>query len=179
MVHDSMTPSRADAAVSPSNQSSVRRDSLAATIRSYLELVRFSHTLFALPFAFLALAWSLATPLPDELARSVWSWQRWLGVLICMVTARNFAMAFNRWCDASIDAKNPRTQSRHLPAGILSQESVMVFILFNGLVFVASCLLFLPNQLPVWLSLPVLGWIASYSLAKRWTALVHWWLGHL
>src|SRR3954465_9510265 len=80
--------------------------------RKLMELIRFSHTVFALPFALLAaaLAWA------DEKFR----WQDGLGILLCMVFARSAAMAFNRVADRHIDARNPRTATRHLPAGTLT-----------------------------------------------------------
>jgi 4-hydroxybenzoate polyprenyltransferase len=139
----------------------------------YLSLVRFSHTLFALPFALLGAA--LAARGPDG-----WrgSWRDWLGILLCMATVRSAAMAFNRLADRRIDAANPRTATRHLPAGILSTGSVALFTAACGLGFVASTLLFLPrNPWPLRLSVPVLAWLLGYSYAKRFTSLAHFWLG--
>jgi 4-hydroxybenzoate polyprenyltransferase len=142
-------------------------------IRDLLELVRFSHTLFALPFALLGAV--LAAHGPD-------GWRggprAWLGILLCMVTARSAAMAFNRLADRRLDARNPRTATRHLPAGRLSVRSVALFTAANALLFVASTLLFLPeNPWPLRLSVPVLLWLLSYSYAKRFTSLAHAWLG--
>jgi 4-hydroxybenzoate polyprenyltransferase len=142
-------------------------------LRKYLDLIRFSHTVFALPFAFLsaALAWK------DEPIR----WRDALGILLCMVFARSFAMAFNRLADRHIDARNPRTASRHLPAGTLSATGVTLFAAANALLFVASTLLFElrepANPWPLILAGPVLAFIAGYSLTKRFTALAHFWLG--
>jgi 4-hydroxybenzoate polyprenyltransferase len=138
-------------------------------IRHFLELIRFSHTIFALPFALLSavMAWQL-TP---------FRWQQLLGILLCMVTARSFAMAVNRWADRKLDANNPRTAGRHLPAGILSTTSVLAFAVACGVAFVFSTALFLPNMLPIYLSGPVLLFLGGYSYAKRFTALVHLWLG--
>ncbi len=148
------------------------RRSLAAEIREYLELVRFSHTLFALPFALLGAA--LAAHGPDG-----WHGRArdWLGILLCMATARTAAMAFNRLADRRFDALNPRTASRHLPAGRLSAGSVAVFTAASSLAFVASTLLFLPNPWPIALAVPVLLWLLGYSFAKRFTSLAHAWLG--
>jgi 4-hydroxybenzoate polyprenyltransferase len=139
------------------------------TIRHLLELIRFSHTLFALPFALLAavMAWQ-----PTR-----FRWQDLAGILLCMVTARSFAMAFNRLADRRLDADNPRTAGRHLPARILSAWQVAVFAALSGAGFVSSTLLFLPNRLPLILSLPVLAFLAGYSYAKRFTSLAHFWLG--
>ncbi len=139
------------------------------TIRHFLELIRFSHTIFALPFALLAamMAWQL-TP---------FHWQQLLGILLCMVTARSFAMAANRLADRRLDAANPRTASRHLPAGKLSVASVTIFTAASAIGFVTSSLLFLPNRLPLYLAVPVLAFLAGYSYAKRFTSLAHFWLG--
>lgn len=86
-------------------------------------------------------------------------------------------MAFNRLVDRKIDAGNPRTAGRHLPAGILSTTQVTVFVLLSSLGFVASTLLFLPNKLPLYLSVPVLLFLCGYSFAKRFTSFAHVWLG--
>ncbi len=142
------------------------------SLRSFLELIRFSHTLFALPFA---------------LSSAVLAWQDkpfhfldLLGILLCMVFARSVAMAFNRIVDRKIDADNPRTRSRHLPAGLLSLRMVILFALLCSLGFVASTLLFIvtsDNYWPIILSGPVLLFICAYSLTKRFTSLAHFWLG--
>jgi 4-hydroxybenzoate polyprenyltransferase len=93
----------------------------------------------------------------------------------CMVTARNSAMSFNRIADADIDAKNPRTAKRHLPAGRLSKKSVVAFLAVNGVLFVLFAALLQPLAgllaLPVWLLL------LSYSYWKRFSWLCHWFLG--
>ncbi len=139
------------------------------TIRHLLELIRFSHTLFALPFALLAavMAWRLSGFQSLDL----------VGILFCMVAARSFAMSFNRLADRRLDATNPRTADRHLPARILSVPQVALFATFCAAGFIASTFLFFPNRLPLYLSVPVLAFLAGYSLAKRFTALVHFWLG--
>jgi 4-hydroxybenzoate polyprenyltransferase len=146
-------------------------------LRRLLELIRFSHTLFALPFALLAaaMAWSANAranpPIPFR-------WLDLLGILLCMATARSAAMAFNRLADRRFDALNPRTQTRHLPTGLLSTGSVVAFTTICSLGFVAGTLLFLPsNPIPLYASLPVLGFLFGYSYAKRFTALSHFWLG--
>ena len=141
-------------------------------VRLILEMIRFSHTLFALPFALLAavMAWNVEP-------RIEWRWQDLVGLLLCMVFARSTAMAFNRLADRKLDALNPRTQGRHLPAGTLSVASVTLFAIACSALFVASTLLFLPNRWPLILSLPVLAFLCGYSYAKRFTPLVHFWLG--
>jgi 4-hydroxybenzoate polyprenyltransferase len=160
------------------------------TVRHLLELIRFSHTLFALPFAMLSaiMAWRLQYLdylVDDSLDSFLFTkWQGFaicsqelIGIPLCMVTARSFAMAFNRLADRHIDAMNPRTAGRHLPAGILSELEVAVFTVICAIGFVASTLLFLPNALPLLLSVPVLACLAAYSFTKRFTWLAHFWLG--
>lgn len=144
--------------------------------RSILEMIRFSHTIFALPFALLAAILAWRTPVSDG-PPVPFRWQDLAGILICMVTARSAAMAFNRLVDARIDAANPRTSGRHIPAGLLGRGSVLVFTLGNAVLFVTGTLLFLPNRLPLILALPVLGVLLTYSYTKRFTSLAHYWLG--
>src|SRR4051794_30474539 len=117
--------------------------------REFLDLVKFTHTLFALPFAMLGAALAAHRPLRWD-ARP----RDWLGILLCMATARTAAMAFNRLVDRDIDGKNPRTAMRHLPSGKLSVVAVATFTAIACVGFVASTLLFLPNRWPIILSLP-------------------------
>ncbi len=142
------------------------------TVRSFLELIRFSHTLFALPFALTsaALAWKVA---------GRFDWRELAGILLCMVFARSAAMGFNRLADRHLDAANPRTAKRHLPAGLLPVGVVWLFTLLSAGAFVTSTLVFLAlgNHWPLSLSLPVLLFIGAYSYTKRFTALCHFWLG--
>src|SRR5438552_11782605 len=94
--------------------------SLATRLRHLLELIRFSHTVFALPFALLAglMAWKYRAGLTsDGVSAWPWQWRELAGILLCMVFARSVAMAFNRIADRRLDAANPRTRGRHLPAG--------------------------------------------------------------
>jgi 4-hydroxybenzoate polyprenyltransferase len=136
-------------------------------------MIKFSHTLFALPFALLGAAMAAKGP-------EGWRgrWQDWLGILLCMATARSSAMAFNRLVDRRIDALNPRTAIRHLPAGTLSVATVAIFTVVSAVGFLASTLLFLPrNPWPLILAVPVLLWLLGYSYAKRFTSLAHFWLG--
>lgn len=172
---------------------------MLATVRHFLSLIRFSHTIFALPFALLSalMAWRLtadqqfaptafrdlvildgtaADVLPFAKART-FNLRDLLGILLCMVFARSAAMAFNRLADRMIDAANPRTAGRHLPAGILSVAQVTAFALACSVAFVASTALFLPNRLPLILSVPVLIFLLGYSYTKRFTSLAHIWLG--
>ncbi|MFO1021671.1 MAG: UbiA-like polyprenyltransferase [Planctomycetales bacterium] len=137
-------------------------------LRQILEMIRFSHTLFALPFALFAaaLAWRTAP----------FHWKHLLGILLGMVFARSCAMSFNRVVDREIDARNPRTKMRHIPAGLLSVGAVWLFTLLCAAGFVASTLLFLPNPWPWRLSIPVLLFLCGYSFAKRFTSWCHYWL---
>ncbi len=139
-------------------------------LRHFLELIRFSHTVFALPFAMLSAVIAWSTP------GSEFRWRDLFGILVCMVTARSAAMAFNRLVDRDIDADNPRTAKRHLPAGLLSVSAVVAFTILMSLAFVAATAIFLPKQLPMILAVPVLLFLLGYSLAKRWTSLCHYWL---
>src|ERR1700761_8916715 len=126
-------------------------------------MIRFSHTIFALPFALLAacLAWRGGAP---------FEWRHLLGILLAMVFARSAAMAFNRLVDRHIDARNPRTAGRHLPAGTLSVAVVWGFTLVCCVGFVASTLIFYErkpsNPWPLYLCGPVLLFLLGYSLAK-------------
>lgn len=141
--------------------------------KQILEMIKFSHTLFALPFALMGAALAVSRP-----GVAVHGLKPWLGILLCMVGARSAAMAFNRVVDRGIDAKNPRTQGRHIPAGLLTAGGVAVFTLAASLLFIGGTALFLPeNPWPLRLSVPVLLWLLGYSLAKRFTFLAHVWLG--
>jgi 4-hydroxybenzoate polyprenyltransferase len=145
-------------------------------IRLFLGFVRFSHTVFALPFALSSavLAWHGGETDGRRIALDL------TGILLCMVFGRSAAMAFNRLADRHIDAKNPRTAGRHLPAGLLSPAAAWTFLAFCCIGFIASTLLFLlssDNRWPLLLSVPVLLFICAYSYTKRFTALAHFWLG--
>ena len=135
-------------------------------------MVRFSHSLFAMPFA-LGSMWVAANGFRGM---DVAAAAKMIALIVgCMVTARNSAMTFNRIADADIDAKNPRTAKRHLPAGRLSRRSVYAFLAVNGVLFVAFAFMLQPLAgalaLPVWLLL------LSYSYWKRFSWLCHWFLG--
>ncbi|MBI2804431.1 MAG: UbiA family prenyltransferase [Planctomycetes bacterium] len=142
------------------------------TLRRVLEMIRFSHTLFALPFALFSaiLAWY---------GKNAFSFVEFGGILLCMVFARSAAMAFNRLADRDVDALNPRTASRHLPSGQLTVAGVWVFTLLCSAGFVASTAIFLVegNPWPIYLAVPVLLFLLGYSYTKRFTALAHFWLG--
>jgi 4-hydroxybenzoate polyprenyltransferase len=144
------------------------------SVRHILEMIRFSHTLFALPFALFAavLAWY---------AKRDFQWIELCGILLCMTFARSAAMAFNRLTDRHIDAANPRTAGRHLPSGLLGVTTAWAFMVICAAGFIASAALFLiaepSNPWPLVLAVPVLLFICAYSWSKRFTVLAHFWLG--
>ena len=144
-------------------------------LRQILEMIRFSHTLFALPFALLAAVMAWTTP--SAHGEVGFQWRHLLAILVCMVFARSAAMAFNRLADRHLDAGNPRTRDRHLPAGTLPAASVAWFTALCAAGFVTATLLFWPNWLPLALSGPVLLFLLTYSYTKRFTSLAHFWLG--
>lgn len=156
---------------------------MLAKLRTLLEMVRFSHTLFALPFALLAaiMAWRAPAAIgadPEVATQTIgFRWIELVGILLCMIFARSAAMAFNRLADRGIDGGNPRTASRHLVTGELSARSVWTFALANCVGFLLSTLLFLPNRWPIFLAAPVLIVLFAYSYTKRFTSLAHFWLG--
>lgn len=135
-------------------------------VRQIAELVKFSHSLFALPFA-LASMFVAARGLPSA--------RVFLLILAAMVTLRNAGMGFNRFLDAPLDAKNPRTASRHIPQGILSRRFALVFSIANAFLFVWVA--FEINRLCFLLSFPVVALAYLYSQTKRWTSWSHLWLG--
>jgi 4-hydroxybenzoate polyprenyltransferase len=135
-------------------------------VSDWLSLVRFSHSIFALPFALMG-AWLAAGGMP---APAILAW-----IVVCAVAARTAAMGFNRLVDRDIDAKNPRTRMRELPAGKLSVNAVRALVLAASAVFVAAA--FALNPLAGRLSLPVLAILFAYSYVKRFSALAHVVLG--
>lgn len=149
---------------------------MLAQIKKLLEMIRFSHTIFALPFALLAALMAWVAPVGDGPVVE-FNWLHLVGIVICMVGARSAAMAFNRLVDRRIDALNPRTARRHLPAGELSVTAVTMFTFASTLIYFLGMTLFLPNWLPLAISVPVLAVLFGYSYTKRFTSLAHFWLG--
>jgi len=139
------------------------------TVKKYLSLVKFSHTIFALPFALVG--FSLGTYYTDKPFLLI----KLLLVIGCMVFARSAAMAFNRLVDRDIDSQNPRTAIREIPAGEISVISARFFVLLNSLAFIL-CTYFI-NDLCFMLSPIALMVILGYSYTKRFTALCHFVLG--
>ena len=139
---------------------------LLRNVRTTLEMIKIEHTLFALPFAFLG-AVLAANGLP--------SIKQLLWITAAMVGARSTAMAFNRIADREYDARNPRTSTRALPAGLLSVGFVWAFTVVSAsLFFLAAAML---NRLTVWLAPIALASVLLYSFSKRWTLLSHLLLG--
>ncbi len=135
-------------------------------LRIILEMIKFEHTVFALPFAIMS-AFIASGGIP-EYSKLGW-------ILVAMVGARSCAMAFNRLADAEIDSENPRTAMRAIPAGIITKAAVWVFTLISaGLLVVAAWRL---NRLAFRLSPVALAVIMGYSYTKRFTSLSHFWLG--
>ena len=138
-------------------------------MKNYLSLIKFSHTIFALPFAMLG--FFLATLVSSE-SLSV---RLFILVLLCMIFARSAAMAFNRYLDRDIDEKNPRTAVREIPAGIISARSALLFVIVNSLLFIGAT--WFINPLCFYLSPVALLVILGYSYTKRFTFLCHFVLG--
>lgn len=149
-----------------------------AKIRSYLSLIKFSHTIFAMPFALIGFFLGL-TEIGIFNGSSQENWKHWfilfLLVLACMVFARSAAMAFNRYLDRKFDARNPRTAIREIPAGIIKANNVLAFTIINCLLFVA-CTYFI-NRICFYLSPVALTVVLGYSYTKRFTPLCHLILG--
>jgi 4-hydroxybenzoate polyprenyltransferase len=145
------------------------RAGLVSRARTYGSMVAFSHTVFALPFAGSAVVFALAEPHVPLTPFRV------LAMLACMVCARTSAMAFNRWADRDIDAKNPRTRSRHVPSGAVKPGEALALALVTGALFLAFAALL--GFWPAVLSPLVLALLLGYSLAKRFTWGAHAWLG--
>ncbi|MEN9572084.1 MAG: hypothetical protein RL172_3315 [Bacteroidota bacterium] len=166
-----------------------------STVKNYLSLVKFSHTIFALPFAIIGFFLGLYSPGGLQLNNGQWNLNRSIGwsqhlqnstvltgvitrfllVLICMVTARSAAMAFNRYLDRNFDAQNPRTAIREIPAGIISRQSALRFVIINAVIFMIAT--FFINRICFFLSPVALFVILFYSYTKRFTALCHLVLG--
>jgi 4-hydroxybenzoate polyprenyltransferase len=138
-------------------------------MKKYLSLVTFTHTIFAMPFAIIGFFLAVTT------TSYRFDWIKLVLMIFCMVFARNSAMAFNRYLDRDIDAKNPRTQQRDIPSGRISPASAIAFTLVNCLLFVITT--WFINRLCFYLSPVALLVVLGYSATKRFTALCHLVLG--
>jgi 4-hydroxybenzoate polyprenyltransferase len=161
-------------------------------VKKYLSLVKFSHTIFAMPFALIGFFLGI---LKRPYNTGQWNLNDTIGwgnditnfialrnnllklllVILCMIFARSAAMAFNRWLDAKYDAMNPRTAIREIPSGIIKPNNALMFTIANCLLFITCC--FFINRLCLYLSPIALFVILFYSYTKRFTALCHLVLG--
>lgn len=141
----------------------------ASKIADYIRLVRFAHTIFALPFAMIAFVFAFKT------TDTGFSLLLLFQILLCMVFARNTAMGFNRWADRRIDGENPRTADREIPAGRITPRNALIFVAVNALLFMATAATI--NTLTAILSPVALAVLISYSYCKRFTSLSHLVLG--
>src|SRR6185437_11091286 len=148
------------------------KTSLSGSISNYLSLVKFAHTIFAMPFALIGFFYGLKTINYD--LQSPW-WILFVLVILCMVFARSAAMAFNRWLDAEYDAKNPRTVIREIPGGIISKRNAMIFVIFNCIAFIITT--YFINVMCLALAPVALFVVLFYSYTKRFTPLCHLVLG--
>ena len=156
------------------------------SVKKYLSLVKFSHTIFAMPFAMIGFFLAVKTiDAPrryyDDFSNPVYYYSsseyvlKFVWVVTCMISARSAAMAFNRYLDRSFDAKNPRTAIREIPAGIISANSALRFVILNCILFVWAT--YLINPICFFLSPVALFVILFYSYTKRFTPLCHLVLG--
>lgn len=138
-------------------------------MKKYFSLVLFAHSIFALPFALIGFFLGvISSPNPFD-------WLLFLQVLLCMVFARNSAMAFNRYLDRNIDARNPRTRTRDIPSGKISAREAFIFVMINCFLFIITT--YFINPLCFFLSPVALFIVLSYSYTKRFTSLCHMVLG--
>ena len=142
---------------------------LITKFRNDLSLIRFSHTVFALPFALIGFAIAVVHD------HHPFEWLVLVKMLLCMVFARSAAMAFNRYLDRSFDARNPRTAKREIPAGIISPKQALMFTISSSVLFVVTT--WFINAACFWLSFVALFVILFYSYTKRFTSLCHIVLG--
>ena len=139
------------------------------SVRDYFSLVKFSHTIFAMPFALIGFSLAVAK---DEFSFSI---RLLLLIILCMIFARNAAMGFNRLADRNFDALNPRTRKREIPSGIIDTRSAAAFVIINAILFIVAAGFI--NSLTLFLSPVALLIILGYSLTKRITSLCHFILG--
>ncbi len=138
-------------------------------MKNYLSLIKFSHTIFALPFALIGFFLALRN------TNASFDLKLFLLMLACMVTARSAAMAFNRYIDRNIDIQNPRTKNREIPAGIINANTALFYVILNSVLFITFT--YFINIICFYLSPVALIVILVYSYTKRFTALCHFVLG--
>ena len=142
---------------------------LFKSFSNYLSLVKFSHTIFAMPFALIGFFLAVVYENKD------FNWKIFIAIILCMIFARSAAMAFNRYIDEKFDKLNPRTAVREIPAGIIKKENALLFVIINCVLFIATA--FFINKICFYLSPVALFTILFYSYTKRFTALCHVVLG--
>ena len=140
------------------------------TIGKYLSLVKFAHTIFAMPFALAG--FFIAVNHTKE-----FNWYLLILVVLCMIFARNAAMGFNRFIDRDFDAANKRTAVREIPAGKIKPQKALLFVIINSVLFIITTYFLNENKLAFYLSPLALLVILGYSLCKRFTSLSHIVLG--
>jgi 4-hydroxybenzoate polyprenyltransferase len=138
-------------------------------MKNYLSLIKFSHTIFAMPFALVGFFLAYAEK------GGTLDLKKLIAIVLCMVFARSAAMAFNRYLDRDIDAKNPRTAVREIPAGVINPNAALGFVIVNCLLFIATT--WFINPICFYLSPVALLIVLGYSFTKRFTALCHFVLG--
>ena len=147
-----------------------------STVKNYLSLVKFSHTIFAMPFALIGFVLGIAALKSNQINLQTNEVViRFFLVLVCMITARSAAMGFNRYLDRHFDQLNPRTAIREIPAGIIKAEKVLGFVVLNTLIFIVAT--YFINPICFYLSPVALFVILFYSYTKRFTYLCHLVLG--
>ncbi len=139
------------------------------SVKKYMSMVKFAHTIFAMPFAITGFFLGIHD------AHAPLSWRLLILVVMCMVFARNAAMAFNRYSDRHFDSKNPRTLGREIPRGVIRPSSALFFVILNSIFFIATT--WYINRLTFYLSPVALLVILGYSLTKKYTSLCHFVLG--
>jgi 4-hydroxybenzoate polyprenyltransferase len=150
----------------------IKTSSRIGTVLNYLSLVKFAHTIFAMPFALIGFFYGMK--MVNYHLNRPW-WLLFILVILCMIFARSAAMAFNRWLDAEYDAKNPRTLIREIPGGIISKKNAIIFVILNCVAFLIST--YFINTLCFILAPVALFVILFYSYTKRFTPLCHLVLG--
>ncbi|HLN55328.1 MAG TPA: UbiA-like polyprenyltransferase [Bacteroidales bacterium] len=140
-----------------------------SSVGRWFSLVKFSHTVFAMPFALIGFSLAVAG---EEYS---FSWRLLILVILCMIFARNAAMGFNRVADRKFDAINPRTKNREIPAGVIGPRAATFFVALNALLFIVAAGFI--NRLTLWLSPVALIVVLGYSYTKRFTSLSHFILG--
>jgi 4-hydroxybenzoate polyprenyltransferase len=139
-------------------------------VKNFFSLIKFAHTIFAMPFALTSFFWAW-----HESRMNGFPWKVLLLVVLCMVFARNAAMGFNRYIDREYDKKNQRTKNREIPAGVISKNAALVFVIVNCVLFCLTTVFI--NKLAFCLSFVALAVVLGYSYTKRFTAFCHFVLG--